>query len=392
MVQLTEAQQSIVNTIRDFVQNEVMPVASGMEHADEYPFHLVEWMKQFGLFGAIIPEEHEGLGLDITSYALIIEELCRGWMSLSGILNSHLIMAYMVAVNGTPEQKQRFLPLMASGEKRGGICITEPDAGSDVQAIQTRAVRDGDEYVVNGTKTLITNGRHGNTFALVTKTDPAAQPAHRGISVFIAEKGPGFMVARDIPKLGYKGLDTCELVFDNYRVPASNLVGGEEGKGFYHIMGGLEVGRINVAARCVGVARAALEEATRYAQQRETFGKPIAQHQAIQIKLANMATQMQAAHLLVRHAAEKKDRGERADLEAGMAKLFASEMCMQVAIESMRIHGGYGYTQDLTVERYFRDAPLMMIGEGTNEIQQLVIARHLLNNYPSGDFLYEAGL
>ncbi len=392
MVQLTEAQRGIITTVRDFVQREVMPVAARMEQADEYPFHIVEQMKRFGLFGAIIPEEYGGLGLDTTTYALIIEELCRGWMSLSGILNSHLIMAYMVATNGTPEQKACFLPMMATGEKRGGICITEPNAGSDVQAIQARAVQDGDEYVIQGTKTLITNGRHGNTFALAVKTDPAALPAHRGISVFIVEKGPGFTVARDIPKLGYRGVDTCELLFDGYRVPRANLIGGEEGKGFYHLMSGLEVGRINVAARCVGVARVALEEATRYAQHRETFGKPIAEHQAIQVKLANMATQVQAAHLLVLHAAEKKDRGERADLEAGMAKLFASEMCMQVTIDAMRIHGGYGYTKDLTVERYFRDAPLMLIGEGTNEIQQLVIARTLLNRYPSGDFLYETGL
>lgn len=392
MVQLTEAQRGIITTVRDFVQREVMPVAARMEQADEYPFHIVEQMKRFGLFGAIIPEEYGGLGLDTTTYALIIEELCRGWMSLSGILNSHLIMAYMVATNGTPEQKACFLPMMATGEKRGGICITEPNAGSDVQAIQARAVQDGDEYVIQGTKTLITNGRHGNTFALAVKTDPATLPAHRGISVFIVEKGPGFTVARDIPKLGYRGVDTCELLFDGYRVPRANLIGGEEGKGFYHLMSGLEVGRINVAARCVGVARVALEEATRYAQHRETFGKPIAEHQAIQVKLANMATQVQAAHLLVLHAAEKKDRGERADLEAGMAKLFASEMCMQVTIDAMRIHGGYGYTKDLTVERYFRDAPLMLIGEGTNEIQQLVIARTLLNRYPSGDFLYETGL
>ena len=392
MVQLSEAQRGIVNTIREFVRREVTPVASRMEHADEYPVELVERMKELGLFGAIIPEEYGGLSLDVTTYALVIEELCRGWMSLTGVLNSHLIMAYMVATNGTQEQKERFLPLMASGEKRGGICITEPDAGSDVQAIKTRAVRDGDDYVVNGAKTLITNGRHGNTFALVVKTDPAAEPPRRGMSIFIAEKGPGFNVVGDIPKLGYKGLDTCELAFEEYRVSGGNLIGGEEGQGFYQIMGGLEIGRVNVAARCVGIARAALEESTKYAQQRETFGKPIAEHQAIQMKLANMATQVQAAHLMVRHAAEKKDRGERADLEAGMAKLFASEMCLQVATDAMRIHGGYGYTQDLTVERHFRDAPLMIIGEGTNEIQQLVIARNLIKNYPSGDFLYEAGL
>ena len=392
MAPLSETQRGIVNTIREFVRREVNPVAKQMEHDDEYPFELVERMKELGLFGTIIPEEYGGLALDVTTYALIIEEICRGWMSLTGILNSHLIMAYMVANHGTEEQKETYLPKMATGEKRGGICITEPNTGSDVQAIETRAVRDGDDYVVNGTKSLITNGRHGNTFALVTKTDINADPPRRGISIFIAEKGPGFNVVRDIPKLGYKGVDTCELSFEDYRVPGGNLVGGQEGQGFYQIMSGLELGRINVAARCLGVARAALEEAAKYAQHRKTFGKPIGEHQSIQIMLANMATQIQAAHLMVLHAAEKKDRGERADMEAGMAKLFASEMCMQVTIDAMRIHGGYGYTQDLTVERHFRDAPLMMIGEGTNEIQRIVIARQLLKNFPSGDFLYESGL
>ena len=392
MDQRSEARRAIVNTIREFVRREVTPVASQMEHADEYPVELVERMKELGLFGAIIPEEYGGLELDIGTYALIIEEICRGWMSLSGVLNSHLIMAYMVATNGTQEQKERFLPLMATGEKRGGICITEPNAGSDVQAIETRAVRNGDEYVVNGSKTLITNGRNGNTFALVTKTDPTADPPRRGMSIFIAEKGPGFNVIRDVPKLGYKGLDTCELSFDDYRVSGGNLIGGEEGQGFYQIMSGLEVGRVNVAARCVGIARAALEDSIKYAQQRKTFGKPIGEHQAIQMMLAKMATNIQAAHLMVMNAADKKDRGERADLEAGMAKLFASEMCMQVALDAMRIHCGYGYTQDLNVERHFRDAPLMLIGEGTNEIQQIVIARNLLKNHPSGDFLYDAGL
>ena len=376
----------------DFVRKEVMPVAMEMEHADEFPTKLVDRMKEFGLFGAVIPEEYGGLDLELTTYALIIEEICRGWMSLAGILNSHLIMAHMIAVNGTPEQKERFLPVMATGEKRGGVCITEPNAGSDVQAIQTRAVRDGDEYVINGTKTLISNGRRGELFVVVAKTDPQAEPRHRGISILIAEKGPGLTVSRDIPKLGYKGIDTAELVFSDYRVPATNLLSGEEGKGFYHMMSGMEVGRINVAARCVGVARIALEDAIKYAKKRETFGKPIAEHQAIQIKLANMATQVEAAHLLVQHAAEKKDRGERSDLEAAMAKLFASEMCLQVATDSMRIHGGYGYTQELPIERHFRDAPFMIIAEGSNEIQQLIIARNLLNNYPSGDFIFDSGL
>ena len=392
MAPLSETQRGIVNTIREFVRREVNPVAMQMEHDDEYPFELVERMKELGLFGAIIPEEYGGLALDVSTYALIIEEICRGWMSLSGILNSHLIMAYMVTTKGTQEQKNHYLPLMASGEKRGGICITEPNTGSDVQAIETRAVRDGDEYVVNGSKSLITNGRHGNTFALVTKTDINADPPRKGMSIFIVEKGPGFNVVRDIPKLGYKGVDTCELSFEDYRVSGGNLVGGEEGQGFYQILSGLELGRINVAARCLGVARAALEEATKYAQQRKTFGKPIGEHQSIQIMLANMATNVQAAHLMVLHAAEKKDRGERADMEAGMAKLFASEMCMEVTIDAMRIHGGYGYTQDLPVERHFRDAPLMMIGEGTNEIQRVLIARHLLKDFSTGDFLYESGL
>jgi len=392
MAQLTEAQRGIINTIREFVKREVLPVASTMEHADEYPTHLVERMKEMGLFGATIPEEYGGLGLDTVTYARIIEEMSKGWMSLTGILNSHLIMAYIVTTFGTEGQKQRFLPLMATGEKRGGICITEPDAGTDVQAITTRAVRDGDDYVVNGTKMLITNGRNGNTFALACKTDLTSEPAYRGISVFIAEKGPGFSVARDIPKLGYKGVDTSELVFDDYRVPAANLVGGEEGRGFGQVMSGLELGRINVAARAVGVARAALEAAVMYAQQRKTFGKPIAEHQAIQLKLGDMATQVQAARLLVEHAAQKKSQGHRVDLEAGMAKLFASEMCLQVSTEALRIHGGYGYTKDLPVERYYRDAPLMIIGEGTNEIQKMVIARNLLKQYPSGDFLYEMGL
>ena len=392
MAPLSEAQRGIVSTIRGFVRRDVNPVAQQMEHDDEYPFELVERMKELGLFGAIIPEEYGGLALDVSTYALAIEEICRGWMSLSGILNSHLIMAYLVTTHGTKEQKEHYLPLMATGEKRGGICITEPNAGSDVQAIETRAVREGDEYMVNGSKSLITNGRHGNTFALVTKTDINADPPRRGISVFIAEKGPGFNVVRDVPKLGYKGVDTCELSFDDYRVSGGNLVGGEEGKGFYQILSGLELGRINVAARCLGVARAAMEDATNYAKQRKTFGKPIGEHQSIQIMLANMATNIQAAHLMVLHAAEKKDRGERADMEAGMAKLFASEMCMQVTIDAMRIHGGYGYTQDLNVERHFRDAPLMMIGEGTNEIQRILIARHLLKDYSTGDFLYESGL
>jgi alkylation response protein AidB-like acyl-CoA dehydrogenase len=392
MSSFTEEQRAILTTVREFVKRDVAPVVSRYDHDHEFPADLVEQMKELGLFGATIPESYGGGGLSFTTYALIIEELAKGWMSLTGFINTHLLLAHMIERFGTDEQKERLLPVMATGAKRGGVCITEPDAGSDVQAISTRAVRDGDDYVINGAKTLITNGRYGDLFAVVVKTDTETEPAYRGISILLAERGTGFNVVRDIPKLGYRGIDTCELSFDDYRTPASSLLGGEEGHGFQHIMAGLEVGRINVAARAVGVGRAALEAATQYAQQRKTFGKPIAEHQAIGFKLADMATQLQTAHLLVMQAAELKDAGKRIDLEAGMAKLFASETCLTVSMEAMRIHGGYGYTEDLPVERYYRDAPLMIIGEGTNEVQRLVIARNLLKRYPSGDFLYEAAL
>jgi alkylation response protein AidB-like acyl-CoA dehydrogenase len=379
---LSAEQRQVVSEIRTWVDREVAPIASAMEQRGEYPFHLVEQMKEMGLFGCIIPEEYGGSGLDFTTYALIIEEITRGWMSIAGILNSHLMMAYNVLQSGTAEQKRRFLPAMARGEKRGGLALTEPHAGTDVQAITTSARRQGDVYVINGTKMFITNGRHGNTFAVLTKTDPTATPPHRGTSLFIVEKGPpGFTVSREIKKLGYRGVDTVELVFTDYVCPADNLVGGVEGQGFKQVMSGLEVGRINVAARGVGIARAAFEAAIRYAQQRHTFGKPIAEHQAIQLMLADMATKLEAARLLVLQAAQKKDRGERCDMEAGMAKLFASELCVEASFNSMRIHGGYGYTLEFPVERYFRDAPLMVIGEGTNEIQRVVIARQLLQRY-----------
>ncbi len=382
---LSEEQKQIVTTIRDWVKKEVIPVASEMEHRNEYPAHLIEQMKEMGLFGVVIPTKYGGLGLDYTTYAMIFEEICKGWMGLSGAVGTHSIMAYVVMHYGTEEQKNRFLPKFASGEKRGGLALTEPNAGSDVQAMQTTAVRDGDWYVVNGSKTFITNARYGDTFALLAKTNTKANPPYKGISCFIAEKGdPGFKVSRDMEKLGYKGVETCEIHFDNYRVPVTNLVGAKEGEGFVQVMAGLEVGRINVAARAVGVAAAAFEAAIRYAQQRQTFGKPIAQHQIIQTKLADMATELEAARLLVYSAARKKDSGERADLEAGMAKLFASEMCLRVTFEAMRIHGGYGYVKDYPVERYFRDAPLMIIGEGTSEIQKLVIARNLLQKYKIG--------
>jgi len=376
-----ELREEIVAVVRRFVEREVMPVASELEHRNEYPHALVARMKELGLFGATIPSEFGGLGLDVATYARIVEELSRGWMSLSGVLNTHLMVAYLLREHGTPEQRERYLPAMARGEHRGALCLTEPHAGSDVQRIRTTAVRRGDVYVLNGSKMFITNARTATVYAIVAKTDPRAEPPYRGMSLFLGEKGPGLSVSRDLEKLGYKGIETCEVHLENYEVPAANLLGGTEGKGFFQVMSGLEVGRVNIAARAVGVATAAFEQAIRYAQQRETFGKPIAQHQAIQLKLADMATKIEAARLLTYQAAEKKDRGERADLEAGMAKLFASEACLEVATEAMRVLGGYGYTAEFPVERYFRDAPLMIIGEGTNEIQRLVIARQLLERY-----------
>ena len=376
-----EVRQELIQTIRRFVEKEVIPVASDLEHRNEYPHALVERMKEFGLFGATIPAEFGGLGLDFTTYAMIIEELCVGWMSLSGILNTHLLLAYIIRIHGTEDQKKRYLPLLAAGEKRGALCLTEAHAGSDVQRIRTQAKRDGDFYVVNGTKMFVTNARQGTTYALVVKTNPQADPPHRGMSLFIADKGPGITVSRDIGKIGYKGVDTCEVVFEDYRVPSANLLGGVEGRGMQQVLSGLEVGRINIASRAVGVARAAFENAIRYAQQRQTFGKPICEHQAIQLKLADMATKIEASRLLTHQAAAKKDRGERCDLEAGMAKLFASETCAEVSLEAMRVLGGYGFTSEFPVERFYRDAPLMIIGEGTNEIQRTVIARQLVQRY-----------
>jgi len=372
----------IISTVRKFVEKEVMPVASAMEHANEYPHALVEQMKEMGLFGLNVPEEHGGVGVDATTFAMIFEELSRGWLGLAGVIGTHSVMCDVVVKFGTEEQKWRFLPGMASGEKRGGICLTEADAGTDLQNITTAATRDGDAYRVNGAKMWITNARHGSTFLLLAKTDPAAQPAHRGMSAFIFEKGaPGMTVSRDIDKLGYKGVETCELHFDNFPIPVDNLVGGVEGEGFKQVMTGLEAERLNVAARGLGIARAAFEEAIRYAQRRVTFGKPIAQYQTIQNKLADMATHIEASRLLIYSAAEKRDRGERCDLEAGMAKLFATETAAEVSFEAMRILGANGYSKDFPVERYYRDAPLVVIGGGTNELQRLIIAKNLLKKY-----------
>ncbi len=384
LIDLTPEQEEIVATIKKFVDTEIIPVASDLDHADEYPHAIVEKMKELGLFGATIPVEYGGIGLDYLTYAMVCEELARGWMSIPGLINSHLIMAYIVRTFGTEAQKKKWLPEFAAGTKRGGLALSEADAGSDVQAIRTTARREGDRYIINGSKMWITNARHGNTFALMAKTDVKTDPPHKGMSMFIIEKGhPGFEVSRDIKKLGYRGLKTCELVFNDFEVPAENLVGDKEGAGFQYVMAALETGRINVAARGLGVARAAFEHAISYAQNRKTFGVPIAQHQLIQEKLADMATKIEAARLLTYSAAKAKDRGQRVDLEAGMAKLFATELAMEASTESMRIHGAYGYTEEFPIERYFRDSPLLLIGEGTNEIQKIVIARQLLKRYPA---------
>ena len=372
----------IVDLVREFVRRDVDPVTSKYDNDDVYPAELADRMAELGLFGITIPKEYGGLGLDHSTFAAIFLELARGWMSLTGILGTHHLMATIIANGGTEEQKQRFLPRMAQGELRGGLGLTEAEAGSDVQNIQTTAVSDGDDYVVNGSKLFITNAERGHAFAVLARTDPGADPPYRGLSCFVVEKDASRVeIGQHFNKLGYRGVDTAELVFRDCRVPAANLVGEQEGRGFAQVMGALESGRINVAARAVGVATAAFEAAVKYAQQRKTFGMPIAQHQAIQIKLADMATKIEAARLLTYDAARKKDQGQRVDLEAGMAKLFASEVCGEVTLEAMRIHGGYGYVKDYPVERYYRDAPLMIIGEGTNEMQKLIIARRLLEKY-----------
>ena len=378
-----EQEQMVLDSVDKFLEAEVRPHAHRLEAADEYPTEIVEKMKELGLFGCTIPEEYGGLGLSIVTYSKIIERIAAVWMSVSGIINSHLIMAYAVQRNGTEAQKQAYLPRFATGELRGGVGLTEPDAGTDLQAIRTVAVRDGDDYVVNGAKTWITNSLYGNTIALLVKTDTNAKPRHKGMSLFIAEKGPGFKVARKLEKLGYRSIDTCELVFENYRIPADRLIGGVEGLGLKQVLSGLELGRINVAARGVGVASAALDLAVAYSQQRKTFGKPICEHQAIQLKLGEMATRVEAGRLLVESAAKRLDRGERCDMEAGMAKFFATEAAMENALEAMRIHGGYGYSKEYDVERLFRDAPLLLIGEGTNEMQRIIIAKQLIERNPA---------
>lgn len=374
--------KQIVNTVREFVKRDVEPIASAYDNDDIYPHELIPKLQELGLFGITIPIEYGGMELDFTTFAMIFEEISKGWMSLSGIIGTHHVLSHIVSTYGTDEQKERILPRMATGELRGGLALTESDAGSDAQNISTTAHKDGEEYVINGRKMFISNGENGNVFALMAKTNPEANPAHRGISCFIFEKPvAGFKVGQHIDKLGYRGIDTCELLFDDCRIPIENLIGGQEGRGFHHVMAGLETGRINIAARAVGVAQAAFDAAIEYSQKRHTFGKPISEHQAIQLKLAEMASKIHAARLMVYDAAEKKDIGKRNDLETAMAKLFASEVCGEVAMEAMRVHGGVGYTKELPIERYYRDAPLMIIGEGTNEIMKLLIAKRLLQNH-----------
>lgn len=378
-----EQEDLILDMLDRFLAVEVKPYVHQLEADDEYPHAIVEKMKEMGLFGCTIASEYGGLGLSTTTYAKIIERMSAVWMSVAGIVNSHLIMAMAVQRSGTEAQKRAFLPRFATGELRGGVGLTEPDAGTDLQAIRTTARLEGDHYVVNGSKMWITNSQEGNCLALLVKTDPKAEPRHKGMSLLVAEKGEGFIVSRKLQKLGYKGIDTCALTFENYRVPVDRLVGGVEGKGLQQVLGGLELGRINVAARGLGVAQAALDEAVAYAQVRKTFGKPICEHQAIQLKLGEMATRTQAARLLVYAAAAAFDRGERCDMEAGMAKYFATEASQENALEAMRIFGAYGYSKEYNVERLYRDAPLLLIGEGTNELQRIIIAKQLIERNPA---------
>jgi alkylation response protein AidB-like acyl-CoA dehydrogenase len=385
---LTDVQQEILSTVRDFVDKEIIPHAQRLEHADEYPTDIVAGMKEMGLFGLTIPEEFGGLGESLLTYALVVEQIARGWMSVSGVINTHFIVAHMVKQHGTEEQKQSLLPRMATGDVRGSFSMSEPDLGSDVAAIKTRAKRDGDSYVIDGAKMWLTNGGSSNLIALLVKTDEGAEKAHQNLTAFLVEKpegfgevAPGLTIPGKIDKMGYKGVDTTEAVFHGYRIGADAVLGAAPGKGFAQMMDGVEVGRVNVAARACGIAIRAFELAVDYAQQRQSFGKPIAQHQAIAFKLAEMATKVEAAHLMMVNAARLKDSGARNDVEAGMAKLIASEYCAEVTQESFRIHGGYGYSKEYEIERLMREAPFLLIGEGTSEIQKTIISRGLLREY-----------
>ncbi|MEV5411765.1 acyl-CoA dehydrogenase family protein [Thermopolyspora sp. NPDC052614] len=385
---LTDVQQEIIATVRAFVDREILPVVRRLEHDDEYPQAIVDGMREMGLFGLTIPEEYGGLGESLLTYALVVEEISRGWMSVSGIINTHFIVAYLLARHGTPEQRRRLLPRMATGEVRGAFSMSEPGCGSDVSAITTRAVRDGDDYVIHGQKMWLTNGATANLVAVLVKTDEGAESVYRNMTTLLVEKRtgfgevePGLTVPGKIDKMGYKGVDTTELVFDGHRVPAGNVLGVVPGRGFYQMMDGVEVGRVNVAARGCGVALRAFELAVRYAQQRRTFGKRIADHQAVLFRLADMATKVEAAHQMMVMAARRKDSGERNDLEAGMAKYLAAEYCRDVVEESFRIHGGYGYSTEYEIERLYREAPMLLIGEGTADIQRMIIGRRLLEEY-----------
>jgi alkylation response protein AidB-like acyl-CoA dehydrogenase len=388
MLQLDDTQKAIIETVREFVIKEVIPVADEMEHRDEFPDAIVEQMKELGLFGLTVPEDYGGIGESLTTYALAVVELARGWMSLSGVLNTHFMGCYLINKFGTEEQRSKFLPKMATGEWRAALAMSEPEAGSDVQAIRTKAVVDGGDYVVNGSKMWLTNGLRSSLVMTLVKTDVEADPPHKGISMLIVEKeggvaqpAPGLDVGKNIEKMGYKGVETTEMTFSDFRIPRSSLLGTEEGQGFRQVLDGIEVGRVNVAARAVGVSTRAFEEAIRYSQERKAFGKPISGHQAVQIHLAEMATTLEAAKLMLYSAAAKKASGERSDLDAAMAKLFASEACHEICTKALRVHGGYGYSKEFTIERLYRDAPFLLIGEGTSEIQKTVIARRLLEKH-----------
>jgi len=378
--QLSEDQKLFQSTIREFVNRDIRPVAREWEHSDRYPTEIVTRMKEMGLFGMTIPAEYGGMEVDIISMAIVFEEISKAWMGIAGILGSHSLSCAMIARHGTEDQKQRYLPDLATGARRTGIGLTEPDAGTDLQGIKTRAIRDGDEYVINGTKIWITNARHADPLPVLVKTDPTTDPAHRGMSIILVEQGtPGFEVSRDMGKLGYKGTESCEVELRDARVPAANLLGGVEGRGLQQALSGLELGRINIAARAVGIAQEAYDQALNYSRQRHAFKKPISSFQSIQLKLAEMAINVQASRLLTYWAASRADSGERVDLEAGMAKYFASESALSNSVDAMRIHGGMGYSTELDVERLYRDAPLMLIGEGTNELQRIIIARSLID-------------
>jgi alkylation response protein AidB-like acyl-CoA dehydrogenase len=377
-IQLTQDQKDYQEAIRAFVDKEIIPVARDMEHSGEYPTAIVEHMKEMGLFGMTIPEEFGGLGVDMTTFSIVFEELSRGWMGVAGILGSHSMACFIIAKHGTPEQKAKYLPELATGARRSGLGLTEPGAGTDLQGIATTATLDGDHYIVRGSKTWITNARHADPLPVLVKTDPKTDPRHKGMSVLLIDAGtPGFTIGKDIPKMGYKGPESCEVILDEVRVPVENLLGGVEGRGMQQVLSALETGRLNIAARSVGIAARAYEEAVKYAKSRMAFGKSISEFQAIQLKIADMATDLQAARLLTYWAASEADQGKRVDLQTAQAKVFASEVAIQNSLRAMQVHGGYGYSTEYEIERLYRDAPLMSIGEGTNDIMRMVIAKQI---------------